>query len=386
MQFRMLFLLLFLSLVFSADAFSQDKNPPKDETDEILKIDTQLVDVPVVVTDKNGTPLLNLKKSNFTVFEDGVKQELSDFAATNAPFEVALLLDTSGSTRSDLSLIQRSAENFIASLRKGDKVSVVSFESGTRNGKKTALSLILTRLTDDRVKLKNALGEVKLSNGTPYYDGLFDVVEKVFSEPAKDEFRGRRALVALSDGVDSTSATDFAEVRERFEQAGIISYFIQVDTREFFEENLLGDCEVAMRFSAAQIKRYYRTFYPKSKIEKVSNFCGLGDFERLDISRRLYELADSEMQRLAKTSGGKVFPVADLSEARSAFGKVAEEIGKKYSLGYYSSNEKRDGSARKIKVVLKGVPTGRKSARAKVIPHQLIKIHLLNEKFFCVCL
>ncbi|MGI8848767.1 MAG: VWA domain-containing protein [Pyrinomonadaceae bacterium] len=358
MQFRMLFLLLFLSLVFSADAFSQDKNPPKDETDEILKIDTQLVDVPVVVTDKNGTPLLNLKKSNFTVFEDGVKQELSDFAATNAPFEVALLLDTSGSTRSDLSLIQRSAENFIASLRKGDKVSVVSFESGTRNGKKTALSRILTGLTDDRVKLKNALGEVKLSNGTPYYDGLFDVVEKVFSEPAKDEFRGRRALVALSDGVDSTSATDFAEVRERFEQAGIISYFIQVDTREFFEENLLGDCEVAMRFSAAQIKRYYRTFYPKSKIEKVSNFCGLGDFERLDISRRLYELADSEMQTLAKTSGGKVFPVADLSEARSAFGKVAEEIGKKYSLGYYSSNEKRDGSARKIKVVLKGVPTG----------------------------
>ncbi|MEJ7700411.1 MAG: hypothetical protein WKF71_12300 [Pyrinomonadaceae bacterium] len=63
MQFRMLFLLLFLSLVFSADAFSQDKNPPKDETDEILKIDTQLVDVPVVVTDKNGTPLLNLKKA-----------------------------------------------------------------------------------------------------------------------------------------------------------------------------------------------------------------------------------------------------------------------------------------------------------------------------------
>lgn len=358
MRFRMLFLVLFLSLMFSADTFSQDKTPPKDEADEILKIDTQLVDVPVVVTDKNGTPLLNLKKSNFTVFEDGVKQELSDFAATNAPFEVALLLDTSGSTRSDLSLIQRSAENFIASLRKGDRVSVVSFDTGTRNGKKTALSRVLTGLTDDRVKLKNALSEVKLSNGTPYYDGLLDVVEKVFSEPAKDEFRGRRALVALSDGVDSTSVTDFAEVRERFEQAGIVSYFIQVDTRDFFEENLLGDCEAAMRFSAAQIRRYYRTFYPKSKIEKVSNFCGLGDFERLDISKRLYELADTEMQKLAKTSGGKVFPVVDLSEARSAFTKVADEIGKKYSLGYYSSNEKRDGSERKIKVVLKGAPTG----------------------------
>ena len=358
MRFRMLFLVLLLSFVFSADVFSQDKTPPADEADEILKIDTQLVDVPVVVTDKNGTPLLNLKKNNFTIFEDGVKQELSDFAATNAPFEVALLLDTSGSTRSDLSLIQRAAENFIASLRKGDKVSVVSFDTGTRSNKKTALSRVLTGLTDDRVKLKSALGEVKLSNGTPYYDGLLDVVEKVFSEPAKDEFRGRRALVALSDGVDSTSVTDFAEVRERFEQAGIVSYFIQVDTRDFFEENLLGDCEVAMRFSSAQIKRYYRTFYPKSKIEKVSNFCGLGDFERLDISKRLYELADFEMRKMAKISGGKVFPVVDLSEARSAFSKVADEIGKKYSLGYYSSNERRDGTERKIKVTLKGAPVG----------------------------
>jgi Ca-activated chloride channel family protein len=62
--------------------------------------------------------------------------------------------------------------------------------------------------------------------------------------------------------------------------------------------------------------------------------------------------------KLAKTSGGKVFPVADLSEARAAFKSVADEIGTKYSLGYYSSNEKRDGSYRKIRVELKGVPAG----------------------------
>ncbi len=64
------------------------------------------------------------------------------------------------------------------------------------------------------------------------------------------------------------------------------------------------------------------------------------------------------MQQMAKISGGKVFPVVDLSEARNAFSKVADEIGKKYSLGYYSSNEKRDGTERKIKVTLKGAPTG----------------------------
>ena len=105
------------------------------------------------------------------------------------------------------------------------------------------------------------------------------------------------------------------------------------------------------------MRRYYRRFV-SSKLEKTTNFCELGDFERLAISKKLYEIADAEMEQLAKISGGRVFPIADLSEARQAFKNVAEEIGTKYSLGYYSSNEKRDGSYRKIKVEVKGLPVG----------------------------
>ncbi len=352
MQLKMFFLWLMLSLITSASFYAQDKE------DEVLRIDTQLVDVPIVVTDKNGKPLLNLKQSNFTVYEDGKIQEITNFSTTSAPFEVALLLDTSGSARGDLELIRRAAAHFIASLRPGDRVSIIAFKSDKREDKSVAVSEVLTLLTDDRNKLKNVLAQVKTSNGTPYYDGLLQTVEKVFSEKPTGEFRGRRALVALTDGVDSTSVANFDEVRENIEQAGVVSYFIQVDTREFFEENLLGDCESALRFSAAQIKRYYRTFYPKSKIEKVAGFCQLGDFERLDISKRLYELADTEMQDLAKMSGGRVFAVADLSEAQSAFRKVADEIGTKYSIGYYPANEKRDGGYRKIKIELKGIPGG----------------------------
>ena len=353
MRFKMFFILLLVS-AFSNYVFAQDK---KDD-DDVLRVDTQLVDVPVVITDKTGKPILSLKQSNFVVYEDGKKQEVSDFAATNAPFEVALLLDTSGSTRSDLSLIQRAAENFINSLRPGDRVSVIAFKSSIVNKKSVATSEVLNALTDDRTKLKNALTTVKTSNGTPYYDGLLQVADTVFKDAPKEDFRGRRALVALTDGVDSTSLSEFEEAREKFNEAGIVSYFIQVDTRQFFEDNLLGDCEGAMRFSAAQIRRYYRTFFPKSKIEKVSDFCQLGDFERLDISKSLYELADVEMQTLANSSGGRVFPVADLSEARAAFQKVAQDIGTKYSLGYYPSNDKRDGTYRKIKIELKGIPAG----------------------------
>jgi len=353
-RFKVFLFLLILSAGFSANLHAQNK---KDE-EEVLRVDTQLVDVPVEITDKTGKPILNLKQSNFIVYEDGKRQELADFSATTAPFEVALLLDTSGSARSELPLITRAAENFINSLRVGDRVSIIGFKSDRAGGKAVAVSEVLTDLTDDRIKLKNALKTVSVSNGTPYYDGLLQVVERVFSGQPDEKFRGRRALVALTDGVDSTSVSDFAEARERFSEAGIVSYFIQVDTREFFEENLLGDCQSAMRFSAAQIRRYYRTFYPKSKIEKISSFCALGDFERLDISKSLYELADMEMNALAKISGGKIFPVADLSEARTAFSKVAAEIGTKYSLGYYPSNEKRDGAFRKIKIELKGVPAG----------------------------
>jgi Ca-activated chloride channel homolog len=310
--------------------------------------------------DKLGKPILNLKKTNFVVYEDGVKQEIYDFAATTAPFEVALLLDTSGSTRNDLNLIQKSAESFIQSLRAGDKVSIIAFNSKVKDGKKVSVSEVLINLTDDRTRLKDALAKVTTSNGTPYYHGLSQVIETVFAEKPTEKFRGRRALVALTDGVDSASEIEFDDLKREFQRAGIVCYFIRVDTRLFFEETLLGDCEDedTVRFSRSQIRRFYKVFYPSSKVEKEFNFCKIGDFERLDMSKRLYQLADSEMNYLAKVSSGKVFEVSLLREANTAFQKVAQEIGLKYSLGYYSSNEKRDGTYRKIRVEIKGLPAG----------------------------
>jgi VWFA-related protein len=221
-----------------------------------------------------------------------------------------------------------------------------------------ATSEVLTGLTSSRSALTDALQRVGTSNGTPYYDGLVEIADKVFGEQPTDEFRGRRALVALTDGVDSTSASGFDEAEEKLESDGVISFFIQVNTRPYFEDNLLGDCQGAIRFSKSQIRRYYQSFGGKANVERTDDFCKLGDFERLAVSKKLYEIADQEMNSLAKRSGGKVFPVSDLSEARAAFKSVAAEIGTKYSLGYYSSNEKRDGTYRKIRVELKGVPPG----------------------------
>jgi len=358
MKFGTLCLLFLLALSFETSLFAQVKPPPKNEEDEVVRVETELVEVPLVVTDRTGKPLLNLKQNNFAIFEDGKTQELTDFAATNAPFEVALLLDTSGSTRSDLQLIQRAAQSFIDSLRPGDRVSIIAFRSEIAAGRSTAIAEIVSGLTGDRAELRTALTRVTTSNGTPYYDGLLKVVENVFDKAPGEEFRGRRALVALTDGVDSTSVTGFEEARERLESAGVTSYFIQIDTRPFFEEGLLGPCEGATKFSAAQMRRYYSGFGRKSNVEQTTNFCQLGEFEKLAISKKLYEIADLELNAVAKQSGGRVFPVADFADARNAFKSVAAEIGTKYSLGYYSSNGKRDGSYRKIRVELRGLTVG----------------------------
>lgn len=326
--------------------------------DETIKIDTRLVEVPVVVTDKTGRPVMNLKRSNFVVYEDGKPQDIAEFATTSAPFEVALVLDTSGSTRSELELIKRAATEFIASLRAGDRVSIISFKVERTESEAHSVSEVLCPLTSDRTVLKKALERIQTSNSTPYYDALLKVAETVFSTKPSAEFRGRRAIVALTDGVDSASAVEFDAARESLESGGIMSFFIKLDTREFFEENLMGDCQFATRMSPTQIRRFYRTYYPRARVEKTFDFCKLGDFERLEISKGLYEIAGKELDELAKRSGGRVFPAADLNEARTAFRSVANEIGTKYSLGYYPSNETRDGSFRTIRVELKNVPAG----------------------------
>jgi len=331
--------------------------PTPDDEGEVIRVDTQLIAVPVAVA-TGANAVRGLKASNFIIYEDGKRQEIADFSATAEPFEIALLLDTSGSARNELQLIKNAAKIFINSLRPGDRISIIAFDTDRSDAKPFAMGDVVIPLSSDRRALSDAVERIAVSNGTPLYDSMVEIASKVFREPPSKDFVGRRAMVALTDGVDSTSVNDFATAKEELAGRGIISFFISVDTRDFFESGLLGDCQSATRFSVQQIRRYYKSFAPKARAEKAVNFCQLGDFERLAVSKKLYEIANVEMQELAKTSGGKVFPVGELAEARGAFRAVAVEIGTKYTLGYYPTNDKRDGTYRKIKVELKGVPAG----------------------------
>lgn len=330
--------------------------------DDVLRVETELVSVPAIVVDKTGKPIPKLLAKNFVVFEDGKPQDIENFQTTEAPFEIALLLDTSGSTRGELTLIQKAAEAFINALRPGDKVAIIAFKTEVIDERREAVVDVLSNLTDDREDLSAALARAKTSNGTPFYEALETVVDKVFPNKPTNEQRGRRAIVALTDGVDSTSVIEFEDARARIADADLACYFVQVNTEDFVEERVMGDCDdgTALRLSQTQMRRYHKMLKPRPGTSRppLEDFCSLGQFERMAISRTLYKLARNEMEGLAKNTGGKTFPVAELREARAAFAQVAQEIGTQYSLGYYSSNGKRDGTFRKIRVELRGLPAG----------------------------
>lgn len=335
---------------------------PGQEVDEgdVVRVDTQLISVPAVVVDKTGRPVINLKPEDFALFEDGKQQSIANFATTDAPFEVALLLDTSGSTREDVRLIQEAAHSFITALRPNDRVAVLAFNNQVHGGSTLATVQVATRLTNDRPSLRRAVESIGASNGTPFYDGLARIVDTIFDQPPSDEVRGRRAVVALTDGVDSASTGEYNEVKAKLRTSGVASYFIQVNTEDYVEDRLMADCQsgVGLRLSRAQLKRYRRIFFPSGTDADLEAFCQMGPFERMSISRKLYQLARQEMGELAKDSGGKTFDAASLGDARAAFAQVAKEIGTQYSLGYYSTNQARDGGFRNIKVELRGSAKG----------------------------
>src|SRR4030095_7851630 len=216
---------------------------------------------------------------------------------------------------------------------------------------------VLSPLTDNRESLRGAIENLGSSQGTPYYDALERVAESIFRDAPSEDVRGRRAIVALTDGVDSSSNSDFATARVKLSRAGIACYFIQVNTEDFVEDRLMKDCndDGQLALSQKQIQRYRELFFPKSKPENFNSFCQMGPFERMSISRELYNLARREMNDLARVSGGRSFQAATLADARAAFARVAADIGTLYSLGYYPSNKARDGKFRSIKLEVKGL-------------------------------
>src|SRR5262249_9873327 len=212
---------LFVCLVFSIitpAAFGQTAPSQQDQQQPTIKIPTALVNVPVMVTDNYGRFITGLRQGDFTVREDGVAQKIDLFSSTEEPFKVALLIDTSHSTQNKLAAIRKAALAFIKQLLPNDRVMVVTFDDRVQ---------FICDFTNDHATLEHAIRSVKSGYATSLYDAIHRTInEKLLA------VSGRKAIVVLTDGVDTASKTGtFENTLDLVAATGIVSYAIQYETR-----------------------------------------------------------------------------------------------------------------------------------------------------------
>ncbi len=318
----------------------QDKEK-QDKKDEIgtIRIDTDLVSVDVIVTDSKGNrSSAGLKASDFAVFEDGVRQKIDKLLATETPFNLVLLLDTSGSARAEIELMRRAARRFLDELRPQDRLALIQFSGEVE---------LLADLTSDRAKIERALQSLKPGSGTSFYDSLKLTIDEVFKQ-----VDGRKAIVALTDGVDSFGYTTFDQTLPSLESSNILAYFLELDTEEFTLAGMTRDCfdDAHFKFSPKQLRKYAAEY--GDKVVEIDNrsHCLLSRLERTEINRRLYESSRRELREMANQTGGRVYPVNSLQQLEPAYSQIAAELRTQYTIAYYPVNEKHNGKWRTLRV------------------------------------
>ncbi len=153
--------------------------------DTPIKVNTVLLNIPVIATGNNAN---GLKKENFLIYQDGERQTVEFFADQGTPLNVAILIDTSGSTRKVIREIKDAARGFVKNFRPEDRGMILSFDSTVR---------VLANLTSDQNKLRSGINsaDIDREGGSRMHDAIYRV--------ATDDFvslSGRKAVIVLTDG------------------------------------------------------------------------------------------------------------------------------------------------------------------------------------------
>lgn len=285
--------------------------------EEIIRVETNLVIIPTQVSERSGKSVTDLQREEFKIFENGIEQEIAYFSNREQPFTVALLLDMSYSSVFKLEDIQSAAFKFINQLRPDDKVTIISFAEDVR---------VLCELTNNKKVLQLAIEAAKIASGTSLYSAL----DLVLNEKLKN-ITNRKAVVLLSDGVD-TSSSD-ATMKDILAQIGtddILIYPIQYNTYNDVQKNRKKDAQIIYDDNDRPII----VKSPKTKGERKAD----------------YEQADEFIEKIADQTGGRIYKVNSTTNLNRAFGKIADELRKIYSIGYYPSEETKSGVRYALKV------------------------------------
>ncbi|HZT60495.1 MAG TPA: VWA domain-containing protein [Pyrinomonadaceae bacterium] len=304
---------LLLLLSFAATDAQQSKPPAQGAgDDDVVRVSTSLVTVPVSVSDRQGRFVPDLTRERFKLFEDGVEQEIAFFEPADKSFTVALLLDTSESTRFKLRDIQAAAIAFLDQLRPEDRVIVISF------GKSAS---VLSEPTSDRAALRAAVLRARPGGST----SLYDAVELAARERLR-RISGRKAVVLFTDGVDTSSggATYESSLRDA-EELDALAYVIRYDTYSDATQATAGASSLGGQ----------RGVLVTAKGELLSD---------------AYKRAGIYLGLLADKTGGRLFYADTPDNLSRTFARVAAELREQYSLGYYPKRTADSTGERHIRV------------------------------------
>lgn len=354
---------------------SQDQAKPSSE--DPVRLSASLVQVPAVVTDRSGRFVSDLSRNDFTVSEDGKRQDISFFAAVKQPFNAVLVLDTSNSAQDRLKAIQNAAVDFTKQLRPGDRMMIISFDNEVRQ---------LTDFSDDREELQKAIRSAESGFGKLLYEAIARALDQL------KDLEGRRAVILFSDGVDMRSIEASSEGTILMaEQLSAVIYVVRFDTRWWIEAearreerdhprsktpfDIDGRIPLPPDFGGPDPTPtgIPKPNAPRIEIGQQPNPPVIYDPGRTDKSRRipsgdtpdqitstldkLYGEADSYLQTITTRTGGRVYRGDTFDDTRAAYTAIADELRNQYLIGYYSTGNKRDGKYHKIKLELarKGV-------------------------------
>jgi Ca-activated chloride channel homolog len=253
----------------------------------------EVINLNLSVTDARNNFVTDLVQSDFAVYEDGIRQELSLFTHENLPISMVLLIDTSASMEEKLKNAQAAAIRFTKTLRPQDLAQVVQF-----NERATPLQTF----TNDLDLLERAIRSTEASGPTALHNALYVAIKDLMRDKKAAELR-RRAIVILSDGEDTAS--------------------------------LVTDDQVLELAKKSEISIYSISLRPQHAHDR---------------QRQAFSQAEYLLNALARETGGRAYFPASLGELDSVYDRIAEELRTLYSVGYVSANLRRDGKWRRIVV------------------------------------
>jgi Ca-activated chloride channel family protein len=267
--------------------------PPDQPT---FRAGVEVVSLNVTVTERDGRFVAGLPQEAFSVFEDGVKQEVIFFSGSQLPTALGLLVDTSASMNDKLPIAQQAAIGFVERMRADDILTIVDFDSRAE---------ILQGFTADQAQLASAIRRTTAGGSTSLYNAVYVALnefKKVRQANTQQEVR-RQAIVVLSDGEDTSSLVPFEEVLELAKRSEVAIY------------------SIGLKDGGAKNRP-------------------LGGFSE----------ADFVLKQFAQETGGKAFFPTAADELPAIYGQVADELAAQYTVGYASRNTRRDGRWRRIVV------------------------------------